>query len=377
MMSKSRRRTGRMRGLALETGEKRGRKRPNRFLMTTNHRDTSCPPAYDSSQHDEGADYMPRDKGAKGGPVAVEARYVYYRVYAPDGAIPSKTALNSGNPFIGRIKATSVPPPLNVASLKRTLAQTEGLPDSIGSRTTLYRFPSDQTPMDEAEKVSILGIGIASTPTAALALVFVEELSNTEKNDLPAVDNINYVPQYVYYRLHTRSGEEHSAQAFDPNEPAIGRMDQMAITPPANVLALKRCIAKMEGKPIYAFGDLYSDMNDESPQTNEARITVGVVGADFRGCRAADALRVVQPERRSGLHNRPLKILAAQSLTVASFWRGLFWLDAPAGEIFNTDGIIQTRTHRGRGARCDCYTAVDAKGFEGLILAENTKFLDE
>ncbi|KAJ6486970.1 hypothetical protein C8R45DRAFT_1214242 [Mycena sanguinolenta] len=64
-------------------------------------------------------------------------RYVYYRVYAAYGVIPSRTAPDPTQPSIGRIKATSVPPPLTAASLKHTLAHAEGIPDPLGLRSDL------------------------------------------------------------------------------------------------------------------------------------------------------------------------------------------------------------------------------------------------
>jgi hypothetical protein len=44
--------------------------------------------------------------------------------------------------------------------------------------------------MDDEEKLSILGVGsgIALTPEDALALVFIEELADEEKRDLPQID---------------------------------------------------------------------------------------------------------------------------------------------------------------------------------------------
>jgi hypothetical protein len=130
---------------------------------------------------------------------------VYYRVYAPDGAIPSKTAPDPSNPFIGRIKATSVPPPLDAASLKRTLAQAEGIPDLGGWRTDLYRLPSHQAPMDDTEKVSILGLGtgIGLTATDALALVFIDDLTDEEKHEIPQIHEkpAEEVAQYCECRL--------------------------------------------------------------------------------------------------------------------------------------------------------------------------------
>lgn len=115
----------------------------------------------------------------------------------------------------------------------------------------------------------------------------------------------------VYYRLYTRSGEDHSVHAFDPDEPSIGCIDRSTVAPPEDVAAIKRCIARAEGKPIYAFGDLYADVSDE-PLANDACITDAPAGAVFHGSTPMGALRIVHPERRAGLFNRPLKILAAQ-----------------------------------------------------------------
>ncbi|KAJ6486962.1 hypothetical protein C8R45DRAFT_930529 [Mycena sanguinolenta] len=106
-------------------------------------------------------------------------RYVYYRVYASYGAIPSKRAPDSTQPFIGSIKATSVPPPLNVASLKRTLVHAEGIPDLLSRRSQLYHhFLGAETPMADADTVEILGLGadLAATPTDAMALVFCRRI---------------------------------------------------------------------------------------------------------------------------------------------------------------------------------------------------------
>ncbi|KAJ6528732.1 hypothetical protein DFH09DRAFT_1327552 [Mycena vulgaris] len=250
--------------------------------------EASAPPAYNP---DQGQD-KDADPAAKA--VGKEPRYVYYRVYAPDGAIPSRTAPDPENPYIGRIKATSVPPPLNVTSLKRCLAHAELAQNPSDQRITLYRLPSDENPMEVAEKLSILGIGIAATPATGLSLVLAEKPSGRQLDAMPLIETIlSGVPQYVYYHLHTPNGEDSSVRAFDPDEPAIGRIDQRIIAPPVNVLALKRCIARIEGKPHYTSANLYADVYDERPQPNAARI---IVGTDFRGSRAEDALRIVGPD---------------------------------------------------------------------------------
>jgi hypothetical protein len=113
---------------------------------------------------------------------------VYYRVYAPDGAIPARTAPDPGNPFIGLIKATSVPPPHNLLSLKRALGQVEKLPDPDGTRSSIYRLPAATVPLGPTETIKILGPGVGETPATALAFVLNEELSETERTASPSID---------------------------------------------------------------------------------------------------------------------------------------------------------------------------------------------
>ena len=43
----------------------------------------------------------------------------YYRIFAEDGAIPTKTSATPGDPFLGRIKAISVPPPHTAKAVKQ------------------------------------------------------------------------------------------------------------------------------------------------------------------------------------------------------------------------------------------------------------------
>ncbi|KAJ6594353.1 hypothetical protein B0H19DRAFT_1095133 [Mycena capillaripes] len=299
-----------------------------------------------------------------------EPRYVYYRVYAPDGAIPSRTASDRGNPFVGRIKATSVPPPHNVLSLKRTLGETESLPDPTGSRTSIYSVVSSTIAMDQTEAFDVLGQNLGATPETALALVFAEELSEKERRRRPSVDEKRLTPQYVYYRLHTLSGEDDSARVFDPTEPAIGRIDQMEIAPPRDVSSLKRCIARAEKKPIYAYADLYGDAKETKPWDSKTHLSGKL--ETFPGSIITAPLLLVQPERRKDLYNRPLKVLEAQSPARTSFWNGdLKWLAASAGEIFHTDGVERRENHREQDKKVVGYMAVGADGKTGLIVKGN------
>ncbi|KAF8212658.1 hypothetical protein K438DRAFT_1957276 [Mycena galopus ATCC 62051] len=337
------------------------------------------------------------DKETSSPPVYQPLRYVYYRVYATYGPIPSKRASDPTNPFIG-------------PSLKRTLAHAECIPDPLSLRTDLYRLPSDETPIPDAEVVPILGTayGTAATPADALALVFVDSFSDEEEQGVPQVDGghaLSSVAQDVYYRLHTRHGEDFSASAFDLDEPALGRIDISIVAPPRDALAIKRSVARAEGKPVYAFADLYTDLWD-GPVANNTCISVGAGFGEFRGSSVADALRLVQPERRPGLYNRPLQVLQAQKPPSGPNLMYQFqrlrrslpfpWLEVFAGDIVHTDGVIQMVdvlakangvTHGPDVISFNqemfsnqpqpVYTAVNAVGVRGLIRAENIRFLDE
>jgi hypothetical protein len=106
---------------------------------------------------------------------------VYYRIYAEDGAIPSKTNVAPGDPFLGRIKAISVPPPHTAKTVKRSIAKVECIKDRTS--TILFLTPYSQLPTDDADKVAILNrTGPGSTPHEPLALV--AKMSDSERSAL-------------------------------------------------------------------------------------------------------------------------------------------------------------------------------------------------
>jgi hypothetical protein len=108
---------------------------------------------------------------------------VYYRVYAEDGAIPSKTPVAPGYPFLGRIQVKSVSPPRNLNAVKSRIIKVENIRVKDGERTCLFLTPYSQSPMDGADKVSFLnGTGPGSTPQEPLALV--AKLSDSERSAL-------------------------------------------------------------------------------------------------------------------------------------------------------------------------------------------------
>ena len=106
---------------------------------------------------------------------------VYYRIYAEDGAIPSKK-LVPGDPFLGRIKAISVPPPHTAKNVKHSIAKVECIKDR--TNCILFLTPYSQSPTDDADKVAILNrtTGSGSTPHEPLALV--AKMSDSERSAL-------------------------------------------------------------------------------------------------------------------------------------------------------------------------------------------------
>ena len=75
-----------------------------------------------------------------------------------------------GDPFLGRIKARSVPPLRTAKAVKRSITKVENIRgvESI----SLFLTPYSQSPMDDADKVNVLnGTGPGLTPQEPLALV--------------------------------------------------------------------------------------------------------------------------------------------------------------------------------------------------------------
>ena len=106
---------------------------------------------------------------------------VYYRIYAEDGAIPSKTPVTPDDPFLGRIDAISVPPPHTTKAVKHSIAKVENIKNRAS--TSLFVTSYNQSPMGDDEKVTVLNdTGLGSTPQEPLALV--AKMSGSERSAL-------------------------------------------------------------------------------------------------------------------------------------------------------------------------------------------------
>ncbi|KAJ7652971.1 hypothetical protein B0H17DRAFT_1214790 [Mycena rosella] len=294
--------------------------------------------------------------------------YVSYCVYGLDGPISPKGVFGGSNPLIGRIKATSVPPPHTVDSLKRALVQAEGLPDPVGALTSIYQIMDARIAMVAGARVAILAGEIGAMPQTPLALVFLAEQPNAAAHVSTTSDDIvtGEPPRWLYYRLYTRGGEAPSTLSLDAAEPGLGRVKRDFIAPPRNASTIRRRIAKIEGTASYAFADLFTDMS-----ADRAHVSDGFV-ADTCGATENDPVLIVQPERRAGLYNRPLFILSQYQSLRYSSWNQV-WLSPAKGEIVYTDGI------KDKSYLYVVYTAIDRNGRKGLVIGDSTyaKFLDE
>ncbi|KAJ7914943.1 hypothetical protein B0H13DRAFT_1711738 [Mycena leptocephala] len=298
-----------------------------------------------------------------------EPRYVFYRVYYADGTVPTKNGYG-GFPFISRIKATSVPPPHTVASLKRALIQAEDLPDPSGDRTRLYQTKDSGTSMPPGAPVAILTGDIGVTPQTAMAIV-VEALSKKGTHSLSQQESLpgHYATnKYLYYRLYTRGGEDRSICSFE-TEPSLGRVERETISPPRDVHSVQLRIAKLERKPIYAYSELFTTMTDKNAQPSTA-----ILGYSA-GATEAEPVLLVHPERRAGLHNRPLWVHSVPTYGLGT--ADYRWLSPSAGDVVWTDGIeIRPTPENGY---MNAYMARDPAGKMGCAWADPryTKLIDE
>jgi hypothetical protein len=106
---------------------------------------------------------------------------VYYRIYTEDGAVPSKTPVAPGDPYLGRIIAKFVPPPRNAKAVKRSIAKVENIKDRESS--SIFLTPYNKSPMNDADRFTIInGTGPGYSAYAPVALV--AKMSDSERSAL-------------------------------------------------------------------------------------------------------------------------------------------------------------------------------------------------
>ncbi|KAF7338851.1 hypothetical protein MSAN_02208000 [Mycena sanguinolenta] len=258
--------------------------------------------------------------------------YYYYRVYTPDGAIPSKTAFDPQNPYLGRIAVRSVPPPHKAAALQRLLMTVEGLPMRYKKSEQILFNPdgfSEASGLGAEEPVlrtaQVPGtVPYGTTPGTAFALLLrggeleifanvrrIEfEMATIARIDTKVPTEAN--PKYLYYRLFTRNSKDTSEVEFNPNDPALGRIEKNLLAPPHSADSIKHQIARLEGKRIYAYAELYTSISAPQPIENNAYLYL--MQDDSPGSKEDNPIILVQPERRAKLYNRPIEVVLAYTV---------------------------------------------------------------
>ena len=103
---------------------------------------------------------------------------MYYLLYADGYEMPSKVAIDPGEPSLGRIKVDSVAPPRSLTSIKRYIARIERNPAL--SYADLFADTSCYTPLKEAQTSIFRTDGPGLSPNEPMAVVQVENPSIPE-----------------------------------------------------------------------------------------------------------------------------------------------------------------------------------------------------
>jgi len=208
-------------------------------------------------------------------------RYIFYRVFAEDGAIPSSNPVYSDDPSLGRIVAKLVTPPHTALNLKRCLSGIENI--DVNIMTSLYISASSQTPMDDSGRVSILAYpGPGCTPSEPLALVARCTAAgrgplNVKKPEAvllpPQEGPTPFETQYLFYRIYKDDGAVLSKQPADPNDPSVGRISVNSVPPPHTAASIMRCISKTEQLDNSKQSQLFVSISSASP-IGEGRVSI-------------------------------------------------------------------------------------------------------
>ena len=189
--------------------------------------------------------------------------------------------------------------------------------------TSLFLTPYSQSPMADADKVTILNrTGPGSMPQEPLALV--AKMSDSERSALesggrcgltsaaetdttsPEIryrTSIQLFPTFlfvasqmlgeVYYLLYADDCEMPSKVAIDPEEPSLGRIRADSVAPPHSPASIKRCISRVERIPALANGDLFADISCDTP-SKEGHISI--LGTDGPGLSPNEPMAIVHVE---------------------------------------------------------------------------------
>jgi len=304
-------------------------------------------------------------------------RYVYYRVFAEDGAIPSANPVYSDDPYLGRILAKLVAPPHTAMTLKYCLSNFENIDNT--TPTKLFIAPSSQTPMDDAGSVSILvHPGPGCTPNEPIALVIASADVDRGPLDEDQPEGVLLLPQggpspfktrYLYYRLYRNYAAVRSKQPADSNNPSVGRISVDSVAPPHTAASIIRCISKIEGLDNSKQLQLFTSISSTSP-IGEGHVSI--LTSNSPGSTPEDPMAFVELQTPAAIPT-PYPTFTKR-MRVIHQWPypsgNPDWLMTPVGEIIritNDEPQNQSYVSNGKSFQCPAYEAVDDAGKKGFV----------
>jgi len=295
-------------------------------------------------------------------------RYIYYRIYAEDGAIPSVNPVYTDDPSLGRIMAKIVAPPHTAISLKLCFSSVENIDEKI--YTKLFVAASSQTPMDDDGSVSILGHpgpGPGCTPNEPMAFVAMSSGASIRRLDgrkpqavlLPPQEGPTpFETQYLYYRIYEKGGAALAKQPADSNDPSVGRVSIDSIPPPHTASTFMRCISKAEELHGWRRSQLFTSISSQSP-IGEAHVSI--LTSDRPGSTPEDPMAFVLPK-----FTKQMRMTA----TTTSGNHDPNWLSYTVGdilEIAHEEPRNQSYVQNGTTYQYPAYEAVNDAGKVGFV----------
>jgi hypothetical protein len=116
-----------------------------------------------------------------------EMLQVYYRVYNEDGAIPCAKSATPDDPYVGRVKVTSIAPPQTYDSVCRCIANAENISTLSSSR--LFLNPSSETPVKNSDNLTLLNGNSLGSPLALVVKLPDSELKSRSSGDVADTSN--------------------------------------------------------------------------------------------------------------------------------------------------------------------------------------------
>ena len=182
-------------------------------------------------------------------------------------------------------------------AIRLSIAKAENINDN--TNTSLFLTPYSQSPVGDTYKVTALNriaSGPGSTPQDPLAFKFDAKFSgsplesegralepessssaelDTPDSEIQYRTSIQHRPSFlfvltsrllgeVYYLLYDNY-EIPSEVAFDPEEPALGRIRADSVAPPHNPVTIKACISRVEKTPAIVSANLFADISCNTP----------------------------------------------------------------------------------------------------------------